>query len=1575
MMTRRTVALLFLLAVLSTIPAIGQQPPERERGFKADGVYQFKGFDSVQLLNGNLNLTIPIAEYPVSADVSYSFVIRHAGQVWTSFDDEEGIGPIFPPPPPVWSGFRWFAQRDNAGMGWQVGFGELIAPSEYEGAPTPALMWRYRSPDRSEHFFYDTLHEPRCVGSSTNTCDGTTTGVWYTRDGTYLRMKGDETAKVIEFPNGQRHRFLYDAPSDEWRLQYIYGASSQLNNDIPTTNWVKIDYEASTTHTGVVDWQITDSHGRDHDVFFQPTLSGVAIVDRIRVAAFPLPGNASADHAEYNFTYDDYTINGSGNPVDGSFSAIAKPCNGLPPTNASVRLLRRIDFPSGELWQFEYNDLPHDELTTGCDNASGTLKQATLPTLGTINWTYQDYPLTSDVVVGVASRVLKDPSNNEVERTIYTPGDATTIETQVKNSSSQWVADSKIVNYFDLTQGPTFGLPYNSAMSDGTSTARKLSSEIFDCNPETGMCWSERKSYVKYEMDDVGLPGQVCNILDDPCGRDRNRRVVSERTLFVTDANHYVDTDYSLFDGLGHYRQTNSSSNISGTTSRETYTGFNLNTLNYNASTWAGSSVGTYSLNSSGARVSGFTMLHTSDSWILNTFSSAYSQEGPVTARVQACFDPTTGFLHRKRMLKGNLAGANDLLSVRTYDTATGYASRDESFGGDLQTAGTSSLCTMALPAHDQYSFRTDYTYQYGVLKTARAVNASTQPPANMPFYAVENSTIDRNTSLVTESKDTAEVATSYVYDHSGRLTSVAPTGAASTTYVYTNVSASTSATVEVTTGSGTTGTEQVWLFDPFGRVSIEKQRMPDGTWSARKTTYDTAGRRESVSELETMTGSTMSPVHTTVFSKYDPFGRVGSITAPDGSKTEFSYVGDRLKTRISRIWTGVDGDGQTPGDQDTAVSVTEQYDGRGRLIAVTENSGPVGGSVTTTYGYDVGDRLTAVKMAGSEGTIQNRFFDYDGRGFLRWESHPESGMKSYAYDARGHVRSMNQSAARTPFDLKYTYDAAERLTGIEGRDPANLDLYRPIKVFAFATANDDVVEPDDKRKGKLLSATRYNYPGPLFPYEPTLRVVETYAYQDAAGRLTTRKTDVIDDTPGAFTYPTVTQEVSYNNLGLPDVMKYPVCEDCGLPSSNPNRPITYSYTRGRLTSLSDFVTGITVWPNGMRRDMTHSNSMIDKQTVDPSGMARPGTLWSGQYNVCTPPTILQRSAGGVISSTNPSVTLSVIAGGTGPFTYAWYVSGVGVAIAGETSSSLTISPTTETIYQVRVANECGMITAGMTVKVGECVTPWVASKSATRNADGTFNLAATAAGTGSFTYQWYRLADNSSVGTGATAQTEVLSETTEFQIKVTSSSCGTGTAEVTASVPLASPTNLLATLTGTNQITVAWSASAGASSYKVRRRTAGLPWQAVSTVTAPTTQIVDSGLSSGRTYAYQVVAILNGESPPSNADLATTMTFTSVQSEMPVRAATFDELLIALNAMRTAAGWATVGWSNILAPSDPLVELDEPITSKHILALRARMNEAAQALGVSTGGYTDPDLSVVAVSKQHVIDLQNKAK
>lgn len=1592
--------LLFLALVAESL--LAQSPPERERGFKSDLVYQFADIDSLNLFNGNLNLAIPLATYPVSADVSYSFVLRYAGNVW---HDVERC--TVRPHGEEQCTVNWLAVSDNAGIGWGLSFGQFREiPSVY--AFGEAVTWMYVSPDGAEHNFYHTLHEPVCSQWITDDCDEKVAGIMYTRDGSYLRLREVTDAKIVEFPDGQRHRFFFEPRTSEWRIRYIYGVSSQLNaSGEPTTNYVKFDYVENPASSVLVDWHISDSHGRAHKVIFEHSATHVrtGFVDKIQLAAFRRPEDSSdaAAVAEYNLTYDNPDFD-----VNGPESVIAKPY-GTVVNTINVRFLRRLTLPSGELWRFDFH-----QPETVPDPSSATLTKVTLPTLGSLNYTYQQYTqLTStDAPVGIKDRTHVDSSSNVEQYRRYTldTSGRILVDTMARIDST-WRPESRVVNHFNYAYGTAlFALPFNPSLTDGSG--RYLSSETYRCTPSTNLCSAEpeQRSYVRYELD--APIGTACHG-DYPCARERNRRVVSERTFHVTDANRHAFVDRSLFDGLGHYRKTVTGGNYASGNVRETFTGFNLNTLDYDPESELGMSVGNYVLSSSGARLPGYTMLLSTDSWILNTFTTSYVHENGVTADTLACFDPMSGFLRTKRTRRGDgIGGSNDLFTVYTRDSASGYVAREELFGGDRQSVDDATeLCSLT-PAHGDGSYRIDFTTQYGTLKTKRYVNGVTSTA--MPFYSVENSIIDRNTGLVKESRDVSGRATGYLYDRMGRLTSISPPDVAATTYTYTNATSTTAASVEASTGSGSLRTAQAWQFDSFGRISIEKRLMPDGTWSGRRTTYDTAGRRQSVSEQEQIVGTSFQPVHKTTFSNYDHFGRVGAIQTADGKSTTFTYVGDRKTTRTFEV-------AMPAGD--SLRSVTEERDRAGRLIRVIEDDG--GLAATTNYTYDEGKRLASVTMNGST-TTQVRLFDYDRSGLLRSETHPESGTTSYQYDAAGNIVTRTTPVAT----LTSTYDRAGRLASV------TQDGVGPLKVFLHDRPN----SLGDWSVGKLDTATRYNRSAEL----GNVAVVETYTYGGLGGRLSVKNTRVSRPSGDVASFD---DQYSYNTAGDLASVTYPLCSSgtC-LSLSAPFRTVSSSYRHGMVTDVPPYTqgfqnaTGITYHPNAIVSTIEHRNVAGTTgprlQQAIAGNMPRPASI--AVTNFCEGLSVSAPAPQPKSVTYNSPAGLSVTA--SGATSYQWYrvVGTSTTALSGQTTSTLTVAVTETSIYFVRAGNGvCTVDSERATVTVLSC-TPPDATISAPSSITASMTATASVPGTTGATYQWsipgggtivsgqgtneitFRANCTGPVSLAATVSKDGCSSSDthavsvspatvamsavgattilqggSVQIRLTFTGAGPWTvtwsdlpsqpqtiqpehnphtrtlspavttsysvtavdqyacamtvsgSPITIAVKPPAPWGVQATAGSTTQVTVTWGFSGSADRFDIYR--SGTV-SAVGSVSPTAFTFTDPGVAVSSSYVYTVRAVkASTESDASAGDLATTVIFAdhpATSFVTAIQAQHITQLQTAVNAVRTAAG---------LSPQSfpPITAGVTVVSASHIEGLRTALAPARTALGLPPAAYT----------------------
>jgi RHS repeat-associated protein len=923
-------------------------------------------------------------------------------------------------------------------------------------------------------------------------------------------------------------------------------------------NQITVDYNTANL------WTISDGH-RAQKVWFK-TLLGTQVVDHIDLSAF---GGATGT---WTFHYS----NDDGNNVQLTGCLNTDPTT----TNTAVSLLTQVTLPDGSAYKMPVADYG-TQTTTPCN--SGMLKAMTLPTLGRIEWDYINYtfPTSSSprafrqTASGVGARRLKDASGLLIGQWAYST--AMTPETfpqktrELVNTTVTPLND-KVVRYFSVSTELTssgwsildYGLPFTRYATDGGSQTRYLSSKIYDCDANGANCVSKRSNFLLYDRDD----STPSSLVEE--NARKNPRVLSTRTNY-DDVGLLEAVSYSSFDGLGHYRQGDLFGNFGAGDSRTTY-------VNYNpGQTFPGA----------------FTPPSPSAPWVLNTYTDGTVTEGGLSEKTEYCFDSTTGFLQRTRKLASGAArSGNDVVtrytpSNDTFNHDVGNVAMEESFGGDgagLDT--TAPLCGLGLPANQ---YQTNYTYRYGSLATAQV--------PGMPFKTADRD-IDAPTGLTSTSRDESLFATSYQYDTLGRTTYVKPAQDSWTWTVYTPASSSTSLAQIYMARQGNGGSgilaESKTLFDALGRPRQEQERMADGTWSSRTTAYNALGWKTSVSEL----GS----ANATSYLNYDPFGRPGTIRPPDGSAHDItlSYGGTHTVSRAVKVATSYNTGTGTASE--TVATTGETYDRQGRLVQVTEPNG-----VVTKYEYDVGARLKRVCQEASGSVCgQERLFTYDNRGYLTSEKHPEKGASgngtvSYlSYDSHGHAGRLIDG----PDDLTYSYDRADRLYQIRETGGAQ----RTLKAFTFGTSNSGT----NSRLGKVQQAQRYNYVV-LSGTPYTALITETYTYSGKQGRVSQRDTQL---SVNGGTNESFTQSLAWDDLGNPQTINYPQCTFTGCTSAA--RSVTPTYTYGWLTALPSYTgtapgqaagVGITYYPNGLVKDIAHSNGVVDTQANDPNGMTRPASI------------------------------------------------------------------------------------------------------------------------------------------------------------------------------------------------------------------------------------------------------------------------------------------------------------------------------------------------------------------------------
>jgi YD repeat-containing protein len=286
-------------------------------------------------------------------------------------------------------------------------------------------------------------------------------------------------------------------------------------------------------------------------------------------------------------------------------------------------------------------------------------------------------------------------------------------------------------------------------------------------------------------------------------------------------------------------------------------------------------------------------------------------------------------------------------------------------------------------------------------------------------------------------------------YDTAGRATQVTAADGAVTTYSY--------------SGNTTTATSRgVWqrtTADGFGRAT----KVETGTGSTVQSTVDTEytfcacspiGKPSRVSQPYAP-GAT--PVWTTF--TYDSLGRTLSTALPsEAGTTTQEYTGNTVKI--------------TPPGGNWKKYTRDAF---GNLVSVEEpKPGDVTSTYTTSYTYDVLDRLVTVTMT-RDGSTQTRSWTYDPvTQRLASVTLPESGTTSYTYNANGTLLQKTDAKGQK---VQYGYDALRRVTSIArfGAGEAQADACQATSLYYDVMYLPSTVSPNQNPYGHSTKSVTGN--------------------------------------------------------------------------------------------------------------------------------------------------------------------------------------------------------------------------------------------------------------------------------------------------------------------------------------------------------------------------------------------------------------------------------------------------------------------------------------------------------------------
>jgi RHS repeat-associated protein len=952
-----------MLLVLAFLPHIHAQtlPPttaDDQAGEQAYMSYHGGDIDSIGLSNGALSLKLPFLSYPqrgklhVSFDLMYHDSQQHQGYLCINAGGKQTC---------TWT-WGYGGVCCKLGVSWAQNLrlhGQSI--SKVTGSGTQALTWYYsnfalQTPDGTRHPLGNlgtiswTPTSSPCAEGSYVTCE-MQSGPFETLDATGWRVNGSLEA----CPTQPISLGCYVAPSqviDPDGVIYGNGTLQDPNGNEVTSN--------TTT--------ITDSLGRQ--IPLPPTAYSTQVAPtNCPVVQYP-PGIAPIA-ASYAVLWTPPGYNGGTAQYTFCYANIPTTINYFVSPSA---LLQSIVLPNGQSWQFQYYD------SDGTNNFA-TLSQITLPTGGTISYTYayagqyhdslrQDYgrwvatrtindgtgPHTwtytyndPDLVGG--STTVTDPLGNDVVHTFSFGNQYATYETQAQyyqgSHSSGTLIKTVNTAYSSLNDGsqsnaPLSVVPISVTTVWGSSQGGQTS--------EVTKSYDAGFSYTDY-VAHTGVPGIYGKVVteqayDYPTGTSLLRTTSTSYAWQSPNPNYSSYLTNNLIDSIYSVQVKD------GGGTQRAYT--------------------TYGYDESGLQSSGITE------------------------------QKVTGETH-----PGNQTSVHRWLNSGTL-TCPGGGSGGS---GGYTIANTIYFDTGKIySASDPCSNSTSYLYSntyFGAFPTT-VTNALNQQSTNV---------YDFNTGVLTSSTDPNQLVSTYTYDSMSRpLQANHPDNGQDT---ITRQETTPPFTATLTSTINTTQNKiPLSVFDGLGRVSqTQLTSDPQGIVYTDKT-YDVAGRLATVSNpYRGGTDATSSPGITTY--NYDALGRKLTETYPDNSVLATAYCGpDTLVTDPTGKWR------------------RSRTDALGRLVEVDEPNA-VGATVASTgcpgtgepiwvtsYSYDALGNLTQAVQNGSH----TRTFTYDSLSRLFTSANPETGTIAYTYNPDGPVLTKTDARSIT---TSYTYDALHRATGV----------------------------------------------------------------------------------------------------------------------------------------------------------------------------------------------------------------------------------------------------------------------------------------------------------------------------------------------------------------------------------------------------------------------------------------------------------------------------------------------------------------------------------------------------------------
>jgi RHS repeat-associated protein len=402
--------------------------------------------------------------------------------------------------------------------------------------------------------------------------------------------------------------------------------------------------------------------------------------------------------------------------------------------------------------------------------------------------------------------------------------------------------------------------------------------------------------------------------------------------------------------------------------------------------------------------------------------------------------------------------------------------------------------------------------------------------------------------------------ATTWTYDHFGRIATKVSADGSSATWSYADCTSgcyNTNHRVTVTQtfldSNSTTISDQINFLDRFERALVTRKRLVDGTYNQVEQQYDAQGRLAKRSLPCSAAGCT--PFWVTP--SYDAANRVTAISRPQSETvataqtTQIHYLG--RKTTVQDAY---------------ARNTTRIVDVTGQLRQSQDDSG-----YYQSFTYDSLGTITNVSDSHSN-QLYSAVYNYGVKAFPKTVADNARGLWHYTYDALGELTAYTDANGQS---FASSYDGLSR--PVNRRDGV-----------ASATSQETLTQwswgatPALHNVGQLQSASTTTADGTYS---------DTYSF-DGTGRLADRTVTIPSD--GSYDY-----NLAYNAAGLLDTLTYPA--DAG----GYRLALKYCYANGLLQSVADTsCSGTTVFwqvnsvnPRGQITQNTLGNGIATQRHYD----------------------------------------------------------------------------------------------------------------------------------------------------------------------------------------------------------------------------------------------------------------------------------------------------------------------------------------------------------------------------------------